>query len=124
MSTGIAVQPVAGIALTELARPAAVASQGAVPTELPAAKAVNALPEAAPAHNARPSSNSGTTDIARNFVIDPQTQDVVYRVMDVRTRQVLYQVPDAAQLRRAAYARAQAVNAKNTATVNQTNILG
>jgi hypothetical protein len=125
MDTGIAVQPAtAGLAPPELARQAVVAVQSAAATDLPQAKAVNPLPQAAPTHNQTPLINPGTADIAHNFVVDPQTQNVVYRVMDMLTRQVLFQVPDAALLRRIAYERAQAANALHTPITSQTDVRG
>jgi hypothetical protein len=122
MDTGIAVQPVTGLALTELARPAAVATQGAGPTDLPTAKAVNPLPAAVPARNETPTSNPATANITRNFLVDPRTGQIVYRVMDVRTQQVLLQVPDAALLRSQAFAQTVASGAKNIPIRNQTDI--
>ena len=125
MDAGIAVKPVAGIAPTEHVRPTAVANQAAAPTDLPEAKTVSPPPEVTPTHMETPGVSSNAVDIAHNFIVDPQTREVVYRVMDLRTRQVLLQVPDAAALlRRAAYARALADNPKNAPTKNLTDIVG
>ena len=123
MDAGIVAQPVTGVAVTDVARPAAVAGQGAAPTDVPQAKAVNPLPEATLPHIEPQPGNAGAAYLAHNFVIDPQTREVVYRVMDLRTRQVLWQVPDAL-LRRNAYAQKLADNAKNIPTKNQTDITG
>src|SRR5882762_1771814 len=119
MDTGIAVKPVTGVAVTDYARPAVTAGQTATPTDLPEAKAVSPSQESTPAQNHAPAPHtSGATYITHNFVIDPQSREVIFRVMDMRTRQVLWQVPDAALLRSRAYAQAQ----KNAATTNGTDV--
>jgi len=122
MEAGIVAQPAPGLAVAPLVRPIAAAAQGAAPTDLPQAKAVNQLPQAAPAHNDPPPVNPSVADIAHNFVVDLQTQDVIFRVMDLRTRQVLFQLPDAALLRQVAYERALAANGKSLLTTTTTNI--
>src|SRR6266853_1050817 len=93
MDAGLTIKPVAVVAVADYARPAAAAGQAATPTDLPEAKAVNPLPNATPAQNHTPDpQTSGATYTAHNFVIDPQSREVIYRVMDMRTRQVLWQV--------------------------------
>ena len=123
MDTGIAIKPVTGVVATDYARPAAAAGQTATPTDLPEAKAVNPPPDSTPAQNQAPAPHtSGATYITHNFVIDPQSREVIYRVMDMRTRQVLWQVPDAALLRSRAYAQAPRNGSAPGATKNQTDI--
>ena len=46
---------------------------------------------------------SANANITRTITIDPQSREVIYRVIDARTRQVLWQLPDAALLRNKAY---------------------
>ena len=107
MDTGIAVKPVTGVVVTDYARPAASAGQTTAPTDLPEAKAVSPPPDSAPTQNHAPTPHASTAGyITHNFVIDPQSREVIYRVMDMRTRQVLWQVPDIALLRSRAYAQA------------------
>jgi hypothetical protein len=107
MDAGLTVKPVTGVAVTDYARPVAAAGQAAAPTDLPEAKAINPLPDATPTQNNTPHAQAAaTTYITHGFVIDPQSREVIYRVMDMRTRQVLWQVPDAALLRSRAYAQA------------------
>jgi uncharacterized FlaG/YvyC family protein len=72
-------------------------------TELPAAKAVT---PAAATQTARNDAQSQST--THEVIIDPQTREVIYRVIDVRSRQVVRQVPDEALLRVRAYAAALA----------------
>jgi len=108
MDTGIAIKPVTGIVAADYARPAAAAAQTATPTDLPQAKAVSPPSASTPAQNQTPApQTSGAAYVSHNIVIDPQSQEVIYRVMDTRTSQVLWQAPDAALLRRRAYAQAQ-----------------
>ncbi len=107
MDAGLTVKPVTGVAIADYARPVAAAGQAAAPTDLPEAKAVNPLPDSSATQNNTPHPQATTTTyITRGFVIDPQSREVIYRVMDTRTRQVLWQVPDAALLRSRAYAQA------------------
>ena len=101
-----AIQPVTGVAASGNARPViAVATPSVTPTELPEAKAVNPSPEATPTRtDVRQTGDQSASYITRGFVIDPQSREVIYRVMDTRTRQVLWQVPDQALLSARAYA--------------------
>jgi hypothetical protein len=70
-------------------------------------KTVNPLPDSTPTQNNTPHAQApAATYITHGFVIAPQSREVIYRVMDMRTRQVLWQVPDAALLRSRAYAQA------------------
>jgi hypothetical protein len=123
MDAGNTVKPVAGVAYADYARPAAAAAQAAAPTDLPPAKAVNPLPSPSPAQNNAPDPRtSSAAYITRTFVIDPQTREVIYRVMDTRTHQVLWQVPDAALLRSRAYARTLQDGSTPAATKNVTDV--
>jgi len=107
MDAGLTVKPVTSVAVADYVRPAAAAVQTAAPTDLPEAKAVNPLSDSTPTQNNTPHAQAPTTSyITHGFVIDPQSREVIYRVMDTRTRQVLWQVPDAALLRSRAYAQA------------------
>ena len=107
MDAGITIKPVTGAAVADFVRPAAAAVQTVAPTELPEGKAVNPLADSTPTQNNTPHPQAATsTIITRGFVIDPQSREVIYRVLDTRTRQVLWQVPDAALLRSRAYAQA------------------
>ena len=77
----------------------------AVATDLSPAKTVTAAESAQPLRNdtARSPDNYQHT-----VVLDPATQDLIFRVIDVRSRQVVRQIPDEALLRMRAYARALA----------------
>jgi uncharacterized FlaG/YvyC family protein len=104
MDTGIAVRTVSNVAATDYARPASAPVQQAVKTELDPAKSVTAT---APGDQARSDLLSGrAASLDRQVVIDPQTREVIFRIMDTRTRQVVRQVPDQALLRMRAYAKA------------------
>ena len=75
----------------------------AVATELSPAKSVTAVETAQPVRNdAAPSSEN----YQHTVILDPATQDLIFRVVDVRSRQVVRQVPDEALLRMRAYSRA------------------
>jgi hypothetical protein len=106
MDAGVAVKPVASV-VTNHAAPA-VALAPAAPAELPGSKTVKPSPIIPPARNETRHSAPVADSTQRDAIIDPQTREVVFRLLDARTRQVLHQVPDQALLRAQAYARAQA----------------
>jgi hypothetical protein len=88
--------------------PAPVAQ--AVATELPSAKVVTAVSQAAPP--------LGLSDpYEYQVLVDPGTYDVIYRTVDERSQQVVRQVPDQALLRMRAYARSLAEDTKGVATL-------
>ena len=106
MDTGIALRTVSNVAATDYARPTSAPVQQAVQTVLDPAKSVTA---AAPGEQSRNDLLSGRDAyLKQQFVIDPQTREAIFRVMDTRTRQVVRQVPEQALLRMRAYAKALA----------------
>ena len=106
MDAGLTIRPNSGAMPTAaLARPAAAPApaQQTVPTDLPAAKTVTAAQNATPLRNDLKRAEESLT---RDVVLDPQTREVVYKVIDTRFRQVVRQVPSEALLRMRAYTRA------------------
>ncbi len=98
--------------------PSAPVAQG-VATELSPAKTVTAAASAQPARNDLASSS----DLYQHTVVlDPATQDLIFRVIDVRSRQVVRQVPDEALLRMRAYARALADGKGMNDALNAANL--
>jgi len=107
MDAGLTIRPVAGVAVTDYVRPAAAATAGTAPTDLPAEQTVTPAPSATPARNDSPQPGSSDSDYTTSSItIDPQSREVIYRVIDSRTRQVIKQVPDETLLRNRAYSRA------------------
>jgi hypothetical protein len=102
MDAGLTTKPVAGVTVTDFARPTPVYLQAGTPTDLPPAKAVSPAPAAAAI---RPESSSADYT-THNITIDSQIREVIYRVIDTRTRQVVRQVPDEVLLRSRAYSQA------------------
>jgi hypothetical protein len=100
MDTGITIKANAGVVTQNYAPPIA-ASPDPAATDLPASKAVTPAAPTAPARN-------DVQSTTHEVIIDPQTREVIYRVIDVRSRQVVRQVPDEALLRVRAYAQALA----------------
>ncbi len=102
MDAGITIKPSAGVVMQDYAPPVAVSTDPNA-TELPAAKAVT------PANVTQASRNDAQSQsTTHEVIIDPQTREVIYRLIDVRSRQVVRQVPDEALLRVRAYAAALA----------------
>jgi hypothetical protein len=105
----MAVRPVLSVVNTH-AHPNIAAAPSA-PTALPAEKTVTPVVNTAPARNEPRRAEHTGDSRTHDAIIDPETSEVVYRTLDARTRQVIHQIPDQAQLRMQAYARAQAARA-------------
>jgi uncharacterized FlaG/YvyC family protein len=118
MNAGIAIKPATGVAVTDYTRPASVPVQEAVATDLSPDHSITVSPATADtrqdntaAASSQPSSSlrqANQDNLSRGYTIDQQTREVVFRVIDTRTRQVVRQVPDEALLRMRAYAAAVA----------------
>ena len=105
MDAGLAAKTAANMVGSH-AQPA-IAFSSAAPTELPADKTVKPVIKSDAARNdAKKAENSKPT--TRDAIIDPETSEVVYRILDTQTRQVVHQEPDKAMLRQQAYIRAKA----------------
>ena len=98
MDIGLTLKSVGNLAQMGDPRPDP-AARAAVATELAPAQAVTA---------ARAASNTQAIDDSRvrEIVLDPHSREVIYRVVDVRSRRVVRQVPEEAMLRLRAYTRA------------------
>jgi uncharacterized FlaG/YvyC family protein len=107
MDTALTSKPSAPVAAATFVRPDAQPVREAVQTELAAPKAVTAVTNAA-SSNATSSNEVAqrAAPFTREILIDPQSREVIFRVVDVRSRQVVRQVPDEALLRMRAYTRA------------------
>ena len=104
MDSGIAIRAVANTAATDYSRSASAPVQQSVQTDLDAAKTVTAAAVSDQIRNELLSGREGV--LSRQYVIDPATREVIFRIMDTRTRQVVRQVPDEALLRMRAYVKA------------------
>jgi hypothetical protein len=98
MDTGLTLKPAASSTQMGGMRPK-TAARNAVATELAPAKAVTAASDTV---------HSPATDDARKreIILDPHSREVIYRVVDVRSRRVVRQVPEEAMRRLRAYTRA------------------
>ena len=94
----------------------------AVATDLSPTKAVTAAETALAARNQPYSPSASSESFQRDVILDPATRDVILRVVDVRSRQVVRQVPDQALLRMHAYARALAQGKGTTDALNAANL--
>jgi hypothetical protein len=97
--------------------PAAVASPDltTATTDLPASKVVTAA-------SAPTETRNDTPATTHEVLIDPATREVIFRVIDVRSRQVVRQVPDEALLRTRAYAQAIAKGDNPMQAINQADL--
>lgn len=102
MDAAITIKPAATIAASAPSRPDPAPVRQAVATELAAPKAVTAANDAARA----PGADLQKTNLTREIFIDAQMREVIFRVIDERSRRVVRQVPDEALLRMRAYNKA------------------
>jgi|SRR5580704_5237296 flagellar protein FlaG len=113
MDTGVASKPATGVAAQSYV-PSIVIGPDPTATELPASKAVTPSTATTPARNDAPTTKDET-------IIDQQTREVIYRVIDLQSGQVVRQVPDEALLRTRAYAQALA-NGDTPFQANQADV--
>ena len=112
------IAPTTGAPLVVDRAPSAPVAQG-VATDLSPAKTVTA---AETAQSLRNDVARSSDSYQRTVVLDPGTQDLIFRVVDMRTRQVMRQVPDEALLRMRAYSRALAQGKGMNAALNAANL--
>ena len=109
MDSGLTIRPIAGSAETAYVRLEAAAVRTAVATTMAPAQTVTAANDSARSAGHDPSRNApAQANVTREVVLDAQTREVIFRVIDVRTGQVQRQVPDAALMRLRAYNRTMA----------------
>jgi len=89
----------------------------AVATELSPANSVTAAETVLSARN-----DANSQNYQHSVILDPATQDLIFRVIDVRSRQVVRQVPDEALLRMRAYTRVFAQGKGMTEALNAANL--
>jgi hypothetical protein len=102
MDAGLTIRPQQIVAPVGYAGADIAHVQQAVATDLPPTKAVTAAAATEMARN----SARGADTVTRELIFDAHSREIIYRVIDQRTRQVVRQVPDQAMLRLRAYARA------------------
>jgi hypothetical protein len=115
MDTGVTIRPNSNVVAQAYVPTVAASPAAATTTELPAAKAVTAS-------NATTQTRNDAPATTHEVVIDPQTREMIYRVIDVRSRQVVRQVPDEALLRTRAYAQAIANGDTPVQALNQSDL--
>jgi hypothetical protein len=101
MSMDFSIRPVGAPVAATVVRPQPDAATDAVRTELPAPKTPTP-PDVSVAVNANPQPSDGRS---RDIVIDRAAGEIVYRLLDSRTSQVVSQFPDEVRLRARAYLR-------------------
>jgi hypothetical protein len=106
MDVGSFIPSAGSVAPTGPVRPDPQNARQAVPTELPSSQSVVAAAAAAAARNDSARRVPSEPSVTHDVIIDPATREVIYRAVDVRSGQVIGQVPDEMQLQMAAYAQA------------------
>jgi flagellar protein FlaG len=115
MDAGLTIRPTVNVAEAALVRPEPVPVRASVATTLAPSKSVTASADVARPQPHDPALASlqlqqqqqqlQQMQMRREVVIDAQTREVIFRVVDVRTGAVDHQVPDEALLRMRAYNR-------------------
>jgi hypothetical protein len=101
MSMDFGIRPVGAPVIAPVVRPQPDAAINAVRTELPAPKTPTP-PDASAGVSSNPQASD---DRSRDIVIDRAAGQIVYRVVDNRTSEVVSQFPDEVRLRARAYLR-------------------
>jgi hypothetical protein len=120
MVPGNTIAPNLGAPQAVIDRLAPTAALGhAAETDLGPAKSVTQVAPAAAARN----DTSPQSDLLQHTVrLDPATQELIFRVVDTRTRQVVRQIPEEALLRMRAYAQALNQGKSTAAALNLANL--
>src|SRR5437879_4515125 len=119
MGSGLTIQPATNVLQTSVATSAPAQAQHAVESDLSPAKSVQA------AQTVCVSRNDSSRDeylFPHAVIIDPQSREVIFRVIDVRSRQVVRQVPEEALLRLRAYSRSIADGSSAAAAEHQADL--
>ena len=106
----VAINPVTSVG-DYRGQPAVPAAVPSVPTDIPAAQAINPAANIPATRNDARRADKTAPGTSRVVFIDPQTNAVVYRSLDASTGAIIDQVPARALLRQRAYVDAQAVQA-------------
>ncbi len=110
------IAPSAGAPQVVPTRPAPAPVAQAVATDLAPAKTVTA------ANTALAAQNNTSEQYQHTVLLDPATQELIFRTIDVRSRQIVRQVPEEALLRMQAYAHALAEGKSTNAALMQANL--
>jgi len=115
MDSGLTVRPAGVAAQAATVRPDTAPVRDAVPTNLAPPQTVTASTK--PNETRQDPVQAGTSDpsYVRKIILDAQSREVIYQVLDVGSGRVVRQIPEEATLRLKAYVRALA----NGATPNQ-----
>jgi hypothetical protein len=120
MSPVNTIAPASGVPQVSVDRLPPIPVAEAIATVLAPTKTITATNTAAASDNDTFSSSSD--NYQHTVILDPATQDLIFRVVDVRSRQVVRQVPEEALLRMRAYARALTDGKSNTEALNRANL--
>ena len=106
MDSGLTVRPTGAAAQQGYVRPEPAPARQTVATELAPSQSVTASADGAAARNDGQKSPAQQAQTTREFILDPHSREVIFRVRDERSGRVVRQVPDEALLRLRAYPRA------------------
>lgn len=104
MDAAVTIKPTAIVVPAAQPRPDTASVRQAVQTQLAAPKAVTAANDSA----RPPRADFQHPTLTREVFVDAQTREVIFRLVDERSRRVVRQTPDEALLRMRAYNKALA----------------
>jgi uncharacterized FlaG/YvyC family protein len=105
MDAGLTVKPI-GTAQAGYTKPEPLPVRAAVATDLAPSQTVTATQDGSATTTGDPSRNlSSRVPTTHEILIDPQTREVIFRVISSRTGQVIRQAPEEAMLKLEAYNR-------------------
>ena len=105
MDGGLTVRPTSVVTQTAGAHQDAAPVRDAVPTSLAPSQTVTAAAKTGEARQDALQSGSDPSYV-RKIVLDAHSREVIYQVLDVKSRRVVRQIPEEAMLRLRAYTRA------------------
>jgi hypothetical protein len=108
MDSGLTIRPIGQVTQPGPARPDPLPAAHAVPTTLAPSQSVTAVADSAAARNDaehQPQYAEKRPRRSRQIVIDAATRDIIYRVINERSGQVVQQIPEEVILRLRAYVR-------------------
>jgi len=106
MDTGLVMRPAGQATLTGHVPPEPTPVRGAAPTILAPSQSVMASADVSAVRNEMPRPQSVQPSTTHDIVVDPASREILYRIVDVRSGQILQQIPDQLFIHRKVYAKA------------------
>jgi uncharacterized FlaG/YvyC family protein len=120
MDSGLTVRPTSAAPQAAGVRQDATPVREAVATHLAPAQTVTAAAKTSEARQDPLQSESADPSYVRKIILDAQSREVIYRVVDVKSGRVVRQIPEEVLLRLRAYNRAMAEKEDSHSSIKKT----